>query len=358
MRKACDNLEESFRNYISKFAKNCVPSVEPVQENKEQVSGLKLSFTIDPSGAMSLKPAEPASMGGVQASEDPEEKWKHWVRKIVKKLNKKGVFEGNTEFSFEILEESLLNKNPESIKEYLLPILETLPSAGKVLRRWNKKWNKLQAKTNRTISIRFGTPDPVVATPPIHEPQPPKVIEPIVEEEYEEKMNDVFQPEVIISQPEEQVSTKVKLTLGDVTHIEPIPDTPKEETKVVIKGVDIMKMLNEEKHNRLIKPARPKGALSITLRSPESFQKITALISASQQMQPDEKMKESYSVYNEFPIDLETRESINKYITRTLGKLKRDVEAKKKEKKVEKEVMKTESMNEAKKIDFHEFRIA
>jgi len=344
---------------MSKFTKNYAPLVESVQENKEPPSGLKLSFTIDSSGAMSLKPAAPEPMEEVKAPEDPEEKWKRWVRKVVKKLNKKGVFEDNTEFSFEILEELLNNKNPESIKEYLLPILESLPSFEKILKRWNKKWDKLQSKTNRTISIRFGPPDPLVTTPPVNKPQLPKVVEPepVVEEQYEEKMEDVSQTKVIIPQPEEPISTKIKLTLGDRTHIEPIPDAPKEETKVVIKNVDIMKMLSEDKQSRLIKPAKPKGTLSITLRSPESFQKITALISAAQQMQLDEKIKESYSMYNEFPIDIETRESINDYITKTLGKLRKDAEIKKEVKKVEKEVTKTEPMQETKRILFHEFRI-
>eukprot|EP00826_Nyctotherus_ovalis_P051741 TRINITY_DN6482_c0_g4_i1.p1 TRINITY_DN6482_c0_g4~~TRINITY_DN6482_c0_g4_i1.p1 ORF type:complete len:380 (-),score=123.59 TRINITY_DN6482_c0_g4_i1:136-1275(-) len=359
---------------MSKLFRNYAPAAEPMEESNS--SALKLSFTIGPSGAMSLKPAAVASEPmqeihpAPEAADGPAEKWKHWVRKIVKKLSKRGDFAGNPEFSLEMVEGLLVDKSPEIIKEYLLPILESLPSPEKVLKRWNKKWDKLQAKTNRTISIRFGPPDPLVENSlPVQMsaagPTAPKMTMKAAEkpESFEEQMEDLPQTKVIIKPPETASSHKIKLTLGGKVFA-PTPEPPApeehEETKVVIKNVDLVKMLNEDKQNRATKAVKPKGALSVTLPSLESIQKVSTLMAAAQQMQTDAKLKNSYSLFSEFPIDAETRASIDSYITKTLGKLRREVEAMHEVKKVQEvksKPAKVEPVKEGKRIRFQEFRI-
>lgn len=372
----CEHLEDSFRNYMSKLSRNYAPATKSTKESNS--TALKLSFTIGPSGTMSLKPSaaglEPMQevQPAPQVVDGPAEKWKRWVRKVVKKLNKRDNFAGCPEFSLEMVEELLASKNPETIREYLLPILESLPSPEKVLKRWNKKWNKLQAKTKRTISIRFGPPDPLVENPlkikiPPAEPIIPKttMMEAVEEpESFEERMEDLPRTKVVIKPPEAASSHKIKLTLGGkVFAPPPEPPVPEEheETKVVIKNVDLVKMLNEDRQNRAGKVVKPKGTLSVTLPSLESIQKVSTLMAAAQQMQTDAKLKDSYSLFSEFPIDAETRASIDSYITKTLGKLKEEVEAKyeaRKVQEVQKKPAKVEPVKEGKRIRFQGFTIA
>ena len=341
---------------MSKLAKNYLPSTDfqkppPVVPEYSyepsicQVSpGLKLTLTMGPSGSISLKPIEPIpepmeipeepqpTLEPVlepppeEVPEDPLEKWKRWVRKIIKKLEKKGDIQENPEFSHETLDDILINKDQDSIKRYLLPILESLPSPHKVLKRWKKKWDKLQSKINRTISIRFGPQEPVIQE---------EIPEPL-----EERMDDISNTKLVINTQEEDFDNKIKISLNKEDLIkfesyesfqEPeVINEPHEDTKVIITNPDVIKTLNEERENK----QRQKGPLNVALPSLLIIEKSSEMISEAQQRRSSLKLKDSYSQLSDFPIDDETKKTIDDYITKVLSDLRNEVETKKKEEKV------------------------
>jgi len=179
IRKLCDNLESSFRNYLSKLQLPTEPQpIEIVPQNTENSEAptklcLKLNFNLG--GEMSVKPIERMPENETQnmqiqqnikneenklgeETQNPREMWNKVTIKLLRKLMKRGDLMPDNEFSFDRARNLIEKDDPESVRIYLEPIFSRLSNAKKVMKRWKKNWRILYPTSENPVLKSSDTP--------------------------------------------------------------------------------------------------------------------------------------------------------------------------------------------------------